>query len=88
MTPRSIKKARGSMRGSTTASISSTRLYTSKDAAFEMALIDARYYPHSFEGSDDEEPLLGDLEDIRDRLQASRSSLSPSRFTAMDFRSF
>ena len=62
---------------------------SSKDPAFEQALIDARIYPYAYEYSDDDEtPIPDDTEEILERLRQPRPSLSPSRFTTTDFRNF
>jgi len=74
------------------ASSQSTRRTTisSKDPAFEQALIDAGYYPHGYEYSDDEDtPIPNNIEElIEERLGQPRPSLSPSHFTNGDFRNF
>ena len=63
--------------------------YSSKDPAFQQAIVDARYYPHGYEYSDDEDaPIPNDLDEDNERLQQPRPSLSPSRFTVEDFRHF
>lgn len=70
----------------------STRRTTisSKDPAFEQALIDAGYHPHGYEYSDDEDtPIPNNIEElIEERLGQPRPSLSPSHFTNGNFRNF
>jgi hypothetical protein len=58
--------------------------YSSKDPAFEQALIDGHYYP---EGYDEIEPNNTD-EEIIERLARHRASLSPSSFSRERFLEF
>jgi len=63
---------------------------SSKDPAFEQAIIDAGYYPYGYEYSDDEDtPIPNNIEELmEERLGQPRPSLSPSHFTNGDFRNF
>jgi len=56
---------------------------SSKDPAFEQAIIDAGYYP---EGYDEIEP--GNMEEIMERLGRPRPSLSPSSYPREKFLDF
>lgn len=81
----SSKRGRSKGSGRSSALDSNTKVTTlsSKDAAFEQALIDNGIYPP---GHDDVEP--GNLEDIVQRLGQPRTSLSPSQFSRKDFLDF
>ncbi len=57
--------------------------YSSKDAAFEQALIDANFYP---EGYDENEP--DNVEELTERFNKHRPSLSPSSFSPENFLEF
>ena len=62
---------------------------TSKDPAFEQALIDVGIYPFRYQYSDDDEtPTPNNIKEINERLGQRRLSLLPSHFTAKDFRNF
>jgi hypothetical protein len=87
---RSSQSRKGTQTGPSNSS-SQTRptTYSSKDPAFEQALIDAHIYPYGYEYSDDDDaPVPNDLDEINARLQQSRPSLSPSQFTVRDFQQF
>jgi hypothetical protein len=66
-----------------------TTKYSSADAAYEQALIDAGIYPYGYDYSDDDDPPIpNNVEEIRERLGQPRPSLSPSRFATEDFKNF
>ena len=67
----------------------SGRRSSAYDANFEQHLIDNRVYPEGYEYHDDRQtPEPNNAEELRQRLAASRPSLSPSKFTDSDFRKF
>ncbi|KAI5927567.1 hypothetical protein F4810DRAFT_648361 [Camillea tinctor] len=85
-TPKSSESPESSKTPKTTATTKSTGLY---DRNFLQHLVDHHIYPPSYEyPNGDELPEPENLDDIRGMLKQPRRSLSPSRFSQDDFKSF
>ena len=86
---RSFQSRRTQSTKPTSNATSSSRRSSAYDGAFELHLIDNGIYPEGYDYPNDREtPEPSNLEEFYQRLAQPRPSLSPSRFTASDFKNF
>lgn len=85
----SLSSRRPRSRSSQTSTTRSTKSTGPYDRAFQQHLIDHNFLPDGYEYPDGTTPPAPEnMDEILDALSRHRASLSPSRFTADDFRQF